>query len=241
MPTALRDLAADLLTGSHCLGCDQPGRLLCPDCAATLDRTPYRTSPEPCPPGLAPCWTAGEYDGLLRAMVLGHKEDGMLPLRPVLARVLADVVRAAVPVGALLLVPVPSRRSSVRRRGYDATRAFVSGAARLLARHGYDVRVAPLLSLRGGVQDQSGLDTGGRAENLDRALSCPAPGLARLARSSWAGRADGITTVVCDDVLTSGATAREAQRALEDVGLRVAAVTTLAATRRRAPPSRGRA
>jgi orotate phosphoribosyltransferase len=61
-------------------------------------------------------------------------------------------------------------------------------------------------------------------------MTCPSPALRRLARRT--GRA---TVVVCDDVLTSGATAREAQRALEAVGLEVAAVAVVAATRRRLP------
>jgi len=42
-----------------------------------------------------------------------------------------------------------------------------------------------------------------------------------------------VTAIVCDDVLTTGATAREAQRALEAVGLPVATICCVAATRKR--------
>jgi predicted amidophosphoribosyltransferase len=59
-------------------------------------------------------------------------------------------------------------------------------------------------------------------------MCCPTSSLRRLVR-----RSPEAVLVVCDDVLTTGATAREAQRALEASGLTVLAIATAAATRKR--------
>ncbi len=87
-----------------------------------------------------------------------------------------------------------------------------------------------MLVSRPGVVDQAGLGAAARAANLEGAMCCPDRALRRLAARRTRAR-----LVVCDDVLTTGATAREAQRALESVGLPVAAVAAVAATRRRSP------
>jgi predicted amidophosphoribosyltransferase len=175
-------------------------------------------------------WTSAEYAGTVRALVLQHKEHRRLAARAPLGALLALAVHSAVPdTGAVLLVPVPSRGAVVRARGYDPTRAITAQAALLSRRAGRDVRSWRALAQRGRVRDQSGLDTHERARNLAGSMRVRARALARVAEARRA------QVVVCDDVLTTGATAREAQRALEAAGVPVRAVATVAATRRRLP------
>jgi predicted amidophosphoribosyltransferase len=101
-------------------------------------------------------------------------------------------------------------------------------AALRLRAAGVPATAAPLLRLRPGVRDQAGLDAEERRANLAGSMRCATGSLSRLAR-----RTPQAHVVVCDDVLTTGATAREAQRALEAVGLGVAGIAVAAATRRR--------
>jgi predicted amidophosphoribosyltransferase len=224
------DVFADLVLGGTCVGCECPGRPLCRSCEATLTTTAHPSWPRPTPAGMATPWSAAAYDGLVREMVLAHKERRVLALRRPLARLLAGGVAAVAPRdGPVLLVPVPSRPGSARARGHDPTDALTREASRLLRKDGYDARRAPLLVSRGAVADQAGLDAAARALNLAGSMFCPTARLRRVA-----GRRARV--VVCDDVLTTGATAREAQRALEAVGLEVAGIATVAATRLRRPP-----
>jgi predicted amidophosphoribosyltransferase len=221
----LIDAALDLLLGGRCVGCERPGRALCAACSAGLPVAGRPAWPTPTPPGLAPPWAAAEYAGTVRALVLAHKERAVLSLGGPLARLLATAVAAAGVPGPLVLVPVPSRPSTVRARGHDPTGAMTARAARLVG-----APAVPLLRTRPGLVDQAGLSAAQRAVNLAGSLHCPSGGLRRLARRHPRAR-----VVVCDDVVTTGATAREAQRALESVGLRVAAVAAVAVTRRNSP------
>ncbi len=227
------DAFRDLVLGSHCVGCERPGRLLCDACRSGLDVVPAPAWPTPVPPGLVAPWAATSYDGIVRAMVLGHKEHRLMSLARPLGDLLAIAVRSALgdlrPVPArVLLVPVPSRPGSTRQRGHEPTLAITRAAAARLRGTGMDARPVPLLRTRPGLADQAGLDATARAANLAGALRVHPPAMHRLAR---AGRP--VHVLVCDDVLTTGATAAEAQRALRDVGLAPLAAVAVAATRRR--------
>jgi predicted amidophosphoribosyltransferase len=229
------DAWLDLVHGGGCVGCALPGRSLCRACRDDLPQRASAVRPTPCPDGLAACFAAGEYDGLLRAMVLSHKEHGTFSLASPLGLVLARAVRAALDPGVVtMLVPVPSRPAVVRARGHDPVLRMVRAAARGLRGGGHRVRVVELLEQRGEVHDQAGLSAGERSANLTGSMVVRPTARAALARTDLL-----LSLVLCDDVLTTGATAREAQRALEDSGLRVRAVATVAATRKRViPPDR---
>lgn len=228
MTAGLYDAFADLVLGGACVACGRPGRPLCRACDDGLPVTAGIAWPTPTPPGLAPPYAVGEYAEALRALVVRHKEDRLLALARPLGELLAVAVAAAVPEPGerVLLVPVPSRRAALRERGYDPTGALVRHAARVLRRCGRQADVAAVLRLRAPVQDQAGLGAGERARNLAGTLWCPSGLVARHA---------GVRArvVVCDDVLTTGSTAREAQRALGAAGIGVHAIACVAATRRR--------
>jgi len=131
--------------------------------------------------------------------------------------------------GTVLLVPVPSRGAVVRRRGHDPLLRVTRAAAVRLRRTGVDARVRRLLVPAGRVRDQATLDAAQRAANLDGSMRSRPPRAVDR----------GGLVVVVDDVLTTGSTVREAQRALEEAGLVVSGVATVAATRRRGPVRSG--
>lgn len=233
------DVTADLVLGSSCVVCERPGRVLCAACRAALPRAGAPAWPTPAPEGLATPFAAGPYDGPLRALVNAHKERRAFalarPLGHVLAAVVDDLLTALAPgarepwTGGAVLVPVPSRRTVVRSRGHDPLLRVARHAAARLRRGGRPVAVHRLLRPGRAVLDQAGLDAGDRAANLAGSLRAVRHGAARPSR-----------LVVVDDVLTTGATAREAQRALEEAGHLVLGIATVAATRRRSGPDQGR-
>lgn len=219
--------AADLLLGARCAGCGGPALQLCRACGAQVRPVPEVVWPQPVPrqlrhPTPVPPIAAGTNAATLRRVVLAWKEEGVSRLTGVLAHHLAAaVVPHLFPGRPVVLVPVPTSRRSKRVRGCDLVDELARAAARLLRAGEVVVVVVQALTYARATRDQAGLDADARRHNLAGAL--------RVARPPAAPR----DVIVVDDVLTTGATASEAVRALSTGGFRPVGIAVVAATPRR--------
>lgn len=209
---AVLDALAVLLP-VECAGCGADDRVLCAACRGSL--VP-EVSSRLLEAGLR-VWSGLEYDGVARSVMLALKRDGRTDAARFLAPALAAAVVAAAPdPEGIVVVAVPGARAGFRRRGYDPVRL-------LLARAGLgSLRVfAPARPHRA----QKLLDVGERETNLRGAF--------RLRRA-----VAGHRILIVDDVVTSGATLREAARVLREGGADVVGAAVVASTPKRFAPAR---
>jgi len=212
----LVDAAVDLYLGGHCHGCGVPGRSPCASCRGAL-------APKPRPltrPGLGvPGIASLTYDEAM-AFVIAFKDREAWQLTAPLGVALAGAVVALVHATGLdearqhrlALVPVPSSRAAVRLRGFDHTATLASWVARRLG-----LRWTPLLRRVASVGDQVGRGATDRATAQAHTMRA---------------RPGSELVIVVDDVVTTGATAIEAVRALRSGGHQVVGVAAIADTPR---------
>lgn len=198
---------------------------------------------------------ASRYEGIMPRALLALKNAGRTDLLPLLGEGLARSVyellrarRAEIQHGSsepveVLLVPAPSSAQSVRRRGYAPANLLVQEAVRQLNRRlpasvrvravdviGYAPRTrrgsgASIISdvISGAQNEQKGLGAVGRAERMHGALRVMEPALCV-----------GRVSIICDDVVTTGATASEMVRVLQEAGSSVLGVCAVAAVPKKA-------
>jgi predicted amidophosphoribosyltransferase len=213
---SIRTALADLVQPVCCVACGSSSGPMCPGCL-----------PPPATVRSQDAWAAAPYDGAIRTALLAYKERGRRDLAGLLGVLLARAVTAALtagpaPPGRVVLVPVPSARSVAAARGGDHVLRLARRAA---PRCG--VRVAGrALTLTRAVHDSAGLSPDQRTRNVAGALA------ARAARP-------GLAAVIVDDIVTTGATVREAHRALVAAGWPVLGAAVVAATPRRLDPGTG--
>ena len=214
---------------------------LCTDCSSRVQERlaqPYQPLVQY---RLPPVLTAGSYEAEVTRTILAFKNAGRLDTLAELGEPLAAVVEAHLwaayrtgliaPGDTLHLVPAPSSPSSVRRRGYSPARELADEAARrvrdrpLARRLGVRVSVAPVLRVRASWASFAGAGSSGGQKGLS--ASERARRMRGMMRVSGTAPA-GMLCLVCDDVLTTGATAVEAVRALRQAGILPLGVATLA-------------
>ncbi|HEY9293565.1 MAG TPA: ComF family protein [Microlunatus sp.] len=225
-------VAAELLLGAACPGCDQPGLGLCPACRQQLvDPVPQTVTPTPCPVGFPITYAGGPYDELQRRLISAHKErqawllTGALGDR--LARSVDALARRRPTDRPLVLVPIPSSAAAVRSRGRDATLALTRHAVRRLRRQANrPMMVKPLLRPVRRLADQSDLGAVERRQNLAGAYAV---------RGLRSGRAFDGEVIIVDDLVTTGSSLTEAHRALLDADVPVLGAAVIAATVRQRP------
>ena len=225
---AMADALLDLALPSLCAACHEPSGPVCVACdrdlRAGLFERPRRSMPDPVPIHLPPVTSRGPYAGVLRQLVSAYKDDERRDLRPLLAELLAESLAVAAAGRPVVVVPMPSSRAAVRRRGDDPVGDLVAAAAAQVP--GVPPVLAVLRPLR-RLADQATLGHHERAVNLAGAYAVRAGGAAQLR---------GRMVVLVDDVVTTGATLAEASRVVRAKGGQVVGAATVAATQRRTRP-----
>jgi predicted amidophosphoribosyltransferase len=208
----------DLILPLECGGCGTPATRWCAACALELSvgvGQPHVVSPRVDP--TVPVFALGRYAGARRQAILALKEHGRGDLVGPLAQALAIGIHRLLAWGIvgtpLTIVPAPTRRAAARRRGGDPVARLARAA---VARHP-DITVAPALRMRALARDSVGLGTAARERNI----------AGRVVVRRRPGRS-GTEVLILDDIVTTGATARESVRMLHAAGARVAAVLAIA-------------
>jgi predicted amidophosphoribosyltransferase len=206
----------DLILPLECGGCGTPSTRWCNACAMELvvkPDEPHLISPRIDPQ--APVFALGRYAGARRQAILAMKEHGRGDLVTPLAHALAVGVHRLLAWGIvetpLTIVPAPTRRSVARRRGGDPVTRLATVA---VARHP-GVTVVAALRMKALTRDSVGLGTAERERNV-------------AGRVLLRGPRPSTEVLLVDDIVTTGATARESVRALSAAGVRVSAVVAIA-------------
>lgn len=190
----------ETLLPSTCVSCRRVGRTICDVCLEALEPNPRRVTR-----GIEG-WSAIDYGEVATNAINAFKEHGRTALLGEFCRLLDGV---ELPTNCLL-VGLPSASASTRKRGFVPAELI---AERLARRR--QLRSAHALVFSRKISDQSKLTRGEREANLAGSM---------LAKPLAA------PVVLVDDVVTTGASLREAARAMTAAGNQVVGFITIAET-----------
>jgi ComF family protein len=178
------------------------------------------------PPPFVKAIAVASYQGRMRDLIHALKYERLRPAARGLAQMLANTLLQFAPElpTEMLVVPVPLHRSKNADRGFNQARLLAAETIASLRtrRSPLQLTLAPatLMRLR-ATESQAGLTPRQRRLNVRGAFGVSTPAFV-------AGR----HILLIDDILTTGATARAASRALLQAGAQSVWVATLARARR---------
>jgi predicted amidophosphoribosyltransferase len=186
---------SQLIFPSRCFGCQKLGPSICSACRSSWYPHYYRTKQED-----LTIHSSILYTSTASRIILAAKEQGVKGADElILEAIIHALEKSKIDTNLARLVPIPSSKSSQRRRG----RSFIVDlVAPISQRTG--IQMLDCLQLSRRVQDQSGLHRDERATNLAGAFRITSHVRGEL--------------ILIDDVVTTGATLREALRAVNSQG-----------------------
>ena len=210
----------DLILPRGCAGCDKPDAVMCAACRQLLGHCLARSLP-----GLT-VYAAGRYRSQLRRAILAWKDHDDIELDKTFGDALAVLVMQLMNDGVLdlpepvLVMPVPSSPSSMRRRGRWHTVPLARSVTAALCARGIHAEISKALisHARGGrsVEQRSSSQREQRIQG-------------RITVSPKA-HVSGGTVILVDDIVTTGATIRQCAMSLRDRGALVPVAIALASS-----------
>jgi ComF family protein len=187
---------SQLLFPSRCFGCQKLGPSICSDCRSSWHSHYYRTKFDS-----LTVHSSLLYTPTASKIILAAKESGMKKADELIIDALCLALqRSKLDTRVSRLVPIPSSKLSQRRRGRSFIVDLVEGISRKTG-----IEMIDCLELSRRVKDQSGLHRQERAKNLAGAFRLSSQVRGEL--------------ILVDDVVTTGATLREAFRAVNSQGI----------------------
>ena len=202
----------NIVMPTRCILCEQIGSVLCDVCFADI-KQPIRQVSRLDISGYA----TNTYSENIASLIHEFKENQQLSLANNMAAVMWPGLQNF-DLDKVLLVPMPSKKTSFAMRGFNPAEELAKRISRQAAR-GANIRVSVsrCLKITGTVSDQAALSGEARRTNLDGTMSL-------------AGFPAGHSAILIDDVVTTGATLREAQRCLINAGVKVQGFLAFAET-----------